>query len=79
MSDVNISDEKMSELFCVVETIENGKILCSAVPEIWVVDGHILYWPPGSANTMNRSQPIPPQSDWIPHMCKVLKKSIGTN
>lgn len=73
MSDINISYQKLSELFCVCETIENGNILVTACPEIWVQD-HILYWPPGEPN---RAQPVPPQSDWVPHMCKVLKGSIG--
>lgn len=73
MSDVNISDEKMSELFSVNETIENGEMMVVACPEIWV-DGHKLYWPPGVAD---RSKPVPPQSDWIPQMCRVLKGSIG--
>lgn len=73
MSDQNISDDKMSELFCVSETIENGNLLVTAHPEIWIQD-HILYWPPG---VPNRSQPVPPESDWVPHMCKVLKGSIG--
>lgn len=73
MSDVNITDKELNELFAVVETIENGNILVSAVPEIWI-DGHIIYWPPG---LINRANPTPPQSDWIPHMCKVLKGSIG--
>lgn len=72
-SDVNISKEEMSNLFCVCETIENGNIMVTACPEIWV-DGHILYWPPG---VVNRNQPVLPQSDWNPQMCKVLISSIG--
>lgn len=75
MSDVNIINEKMSKLFCVSETIENGNVLVTASPEIWIV-GHILYWPP-EGSLVNRSQLVPPKSDWIPHMCKVLKRSIG--
>lgn len=74
-SDINISNEKMSELFCVSETIENGNIMVVASPEIWV-KGHILFWPPGP-EVPNRSHPVPPGSDWIPQMCKLLKGSIG--
>lgn len=49
MSDENVSDEKMSEMLAIVETIENGNIMVSASPEMWV-DGHILYRPPELAN-----------------------------
>lgn len=72
MSDENISEEKMSQLFVVVETIEDGNIYVSAVPEMWI-DGHILYWPPDETY---RGKLVPRQSNWIPYMCKLIKGSI---
>lgn len=72
MSDV-FTTEAMNELYCVSKTIENGEHLITATPEIWVVDD-VLFWPPGE---VNRSVPTPPQADWIPYNCTVLKRSIG--
>lgn len=69
----SLQPKELNELFCVNETIEYGNVMVTACPEIWV-DGHILYWPPGE---IDRSQPLPPQPDWIPTMCRVLKSSIG--
>lgn len=60
-------------MYSVSETIENGKICATASPGIWIV-GHILYWPPGE---VDRSQLIPPEPDWTPYMCKVLRENIG--
>lgn len=65
--------ETESELVCVSETIEDGKLLVTASPEIWA-NGNILFWPP---RHVDRSVPTPPQSNWTPTMCKVLKSSIG--
>lgn len=73
MSDYKPLETVEKELFAVVETIENGEICSTAVPEIWI-KGHYLYWPPGFANRRN---PVPPESDWVPHMCRILKGSIG--
>lgn len=65
--------DPMSELYCVCETFEDGRIMVTASPEIWVNDD-VLYWPP---KAVDRSVPTPPQPDWTPILCKVLKRSIG--
>lgn len=63
----------MSELYCVSETIEDGLPMVTASPEIWV-DGQILYWPPNG--DVDRSKIVPPQPDWTPIVCRMLKRSI---
>lgn len=73
MSDNKSIDSVNSELYAVVETIENGNICVTVASKIWIID-HILYWPPGKVDLRN---PTPPESDWVPHMCKVLRGSIG--
>lgn len=60
-------------MWSVSETIENGIVCVSASPSVWIVD-RILYWPPGIAN---RSLISSPESNWIPHLCRVLKENIG--
>lgn len=62
-------------MYSVSETIENGKLLVTASPGIWI-KGHILYWPP-PGQQVDRSILTAPGPDWIPHMCKVLKENIG--
>lgn len=63
-----------SELYSVVETIENGSMLVTACRELWI-KGQILYWPPGE---VDRQSLIQPEPNWIPHMCRILASSIGT-
>lgn len=62
-------------MYSVSETIENGNMLCTASPTLWVVK-HILYWPPPGEN-VDRSVICSPGPDWIPHMCRVLRENIG--
>lgn len=64
----------MSKLYCVTETVENGDLMVTAHPEMWV-ENQILLWPPDGDAI--RSKLVPPKSDWIPYICKILKGSIG--
>lgn len=61
-------------MWSVLETIENGMVCVAASPAVWVVDDHILHWPPGIAN---RGVISDPQPDWTRHMCRVLRTNIG--
>lgn len=77
MSDNKISKIITSELvsYVLAETREEAdKPSVTAAPDFWVVDDNILLWPPVPANRRN---PIKPESNWIRHPCKILKRNIG--
>lgn len=63
------------ETYSVSETIENGNLLVTAHPRIWIKN-HALLWPPEDQK-VDRSVVCEPGEDWIPHMCRILKDNIG--
>lgn len=64
-------------LHSVVETIEDGDRQVVAAPDIWFVNGKLL-WPPNNAS-LKRKQLALPESDWKVYDYKVLKSSIGNH
>lgn len=67
-------------MFCIVETLENGLKLISAVPKNWVTEGNILLWPNKRSEWLNgRKNCIPPGYNWQKIDCRVLLDNIGKN
>lgn len=65
--------------YCIVETIEDGEILCTAVPHCWInEDEKILKWP-GKSNYFKCLKNLTkPAEDWeICKISRVLSRSIG--
>lgn len=65
----------VDKMYAVSETIENGEVMVTGHPRIWVVDGHVLLWPP--SGNIDRSVIITPGPNWTRHECRILKDKIG--
>lgn len=68
---------KISPMWIVVETIENGKTFSTAVPKSWIADNCLL-WPTqdceiDEARKNNKS----PQTHWTRLPCKELSQITG--
>lgn len=67
--------------FKVVETLENGKKLLSAVPSAWEKDGH-LYWPPikrvSLLQKLLSDVNSRPAAGWSRRACKLKRQGILT-
>lgn len=65
-------------MFCVVETIEDGAKLVTAVPKSWVHDGSTLLWPPTRKEcVLGRKNCMEPLPQWQRMSCKIIFDDIG--
>lgn len=64
--------------YCVVETVEDGEILCVAVPTVWLISENVMKWPGKSEYLKNFKAGKPPNNDWENFtISRILSKSIG--
>lgn len=63
-------------MYCIVETVENGAVLCTAVPKSWV-NGTVLLWPNSYAEMKKKRRTCEkPAKSWSVQECKVIKNNI---
>lgn len=64
-------------MFCVVETLEDSVLKCTAVPQCWVINNKTLLWPNSTKELKCRKNNISPKDDWERIDCTVIYKNIG--
>lgn len=65
-------------MFCVVETVEDGEKMVTAVPNTWVEDDKTLLWPRTRKDTtIGRKTRVQPQPEWQKLPCRILFENIG--
>jgi hypothetical protein len=65
-------------MYCVVETLEDGKKICTAVPRKWVIDNNLLLWSAKASTIISgRKLQIEPRNNWLELPCKILFDNIG--
>lgn len=66
-------------MFIIVSTFESGSEVFSCVPEGWVQDNCLLFWPPEGSTDKKiyklRSKEVCPKENWRTFQCK--KRSEG--
>ncbi|XP_055920265.1 uncharacterized protein LOC129951926 [Eupeodes corollae] len=66
-------------MFCVVETIEDGAKLVTAVPKTWVHDECTLLWPPTrKESVLGRKNCTDPQPQWQRMACRIIFDDIDS-
>lgn len=67
-------------MFYIVETIEDGAKLVTAVPKTWVHDECTLLWPPTrKESVLGRKNCTDPQPQWQRMACRIIFDDIGKN
>ncbi|XP_053601036.1 uncharacterized protein LOC128669862 [Plodia interpunctella] len=61
--------------FKIVQTLEKGKPVLTAVPHEWEKDG-TLFWPKNQADKLIKVEDIYPEDNWIPIVCELKRDNL---